>query len=82
MYIIIFAGKKHAVKHQKVTANHKNRPLKLVISVLFNVQDNARIWGQQVFLIDVHLNSPGPVYPKDRTPLFSPPEFFFWKKTA
>ena len=44
-YIGVFAGKKTVVEHQKITANHKNMHLKLMILALFYVWEDARIWA-------------------------------------
>ena len=48
-YIGVFAEKtkkqKHVVEHQKITARHRNRHLKLMILVLFYVWEDARVWA-------------------------------------
>ena len=36
--------KNYVVKPQKITANHKNRHLKLMILVLFYVWEDASVW--------------------------------------
>ena len=49
-YIRVFVEKqtkkqtKHVVQHQKITANHKNRHLKLMILVFFYVWEDAGVW--------------------------------------
>ena len=43
-----FAGKKKkkiVVKYQKVTANHRNRHLKLMILVVFYVWEDTGVWA-------------------------------------
>ena len=71
IHILIFHwGKKLVVEHQKSTANQKNRHLKLMVLVLFNVWEMARIWGHPNFSSDVHHNYLGQ-YPEHRVlPIF------------
>ena len=48
-YIGIFAGKKkHEVAHQKITANHKTDYLKLMISGLFCIWEDVRVWAYSI----------------------------------
>ena len=58
----IFAGKKikrRAVEHQKITANHKNRHIKLMIFALFYVWEDTGIWNHWNYSLDTHLNYVG-----------------------
>ena len=60
-----FAGKKkkkNVVKYQKVTANHRNRHLKLMILVVFYVWEDTGVWAHWKFSLDMHLNGLGPVF--------------------
>ena len=44
IYKSFLLKKKYIVEHQKITANHRNRHLKLMILVLFYVWEDARVW--------------------------------------
>ena len=45
---------------QEITANHRNRPLKLMILVLFYIWEDER-QGSLKYFFDMHLNYLGPV---------------------
>ena len=67
IYKSFLLKKKYIVEHQKITANHRNRHLKLMILVLFYVWEDARVWDPWSYSFDMNLNYLGPV------PCFSSP---------
>ena len=61
-YIGVFAEtNKQCSQTSKMTANHKNRHLKLMILVLFYIWEVVRIWAHWNYSFAMHLNYTGPV---------------------
>ena len=54
-------AKLHIVKHQKITVNHKNRDLKLMILILFCIWEDVRVWAYLNYSFNTHPNYLGPI---------------------
>ena len=65
-------NKSTVVTHQKITANHKSRHLKLIILEYFCVWEGARIWVHWNYSLDMHLKHLGLVSKAQNASGFSP----------
>ena len=52
----IFAGGKKTVSHQRLLPIIRNRHLKWMVSVLFSVWEDARVWAHRNQPFDIHCN--------------------------